>query len=58
MSIFLARKRHEKLENVIERSVVICDDEFIRPQHLLLVSGLNEDNEYENKNLKDASEHL
>ena len=27
---------------------------FIKPQHLLLVSSLNENNEYENKNLKDA----
>ena len=43
-----------ELENVIERSVVICDDDFIKPQHLLLVSSLNENNEYENKNLKDA----
>ena len=43
-----------ELENVIERSVVICDDEFIRSKHLLLVSSLNENNEYENKNLKDA----
>ena len=43
-----------ELENVIERSAVICDDEFIKPQHLLLVSSLNENNEYENKNLKEA----
>ena len=43
-----------ELENVIERSAVICDDDFIEPQHLLLVSSLNENNEYDNKNLKDA----
>jgi Nif-specific regulatory protein len=43
-----------ELENVIERSVVICDDDFIRPQHLLLVNSLNENDEYGNKKLKDA----
>ncbi len=43
-----------ELENVIERSAVICDDDYIQPQHLLLVNSFNENNEYENKNLKDA----
>lgn len=43
-----------ELENVIERSAVICDDDFIKPQHLLLVNSLNETKEYDNKNLKDA----
>ncbi|MBI9108732.1 MAG: sigma 54-interacting transcriptional regulator [Spirochaetales bacterium] len=43
-----------ELENVIERSAVICDDDVIRPQHLLLVNNFNENDEYENKKLKDA----
>lgn len=43
-----------ELENVIERSVVICDDDIIKTQHLLLVNSLNENDVYENKKLKDA----
>lgn len=42
-----------ELENVIERSVVICDDEFIQSHHLLLVNNNNEE-VYDSKNLKDA----
>lgn len=42
-----------ELENVIERSVVICDESEIQPRHLLL-TGKDEKADYEGKPLKDA----
>ena len=43
-----------ELENVIERSVVICDDELIQTNHLLLTSSGDGVDDFDNKNLKEA----
>ncbi|MBI9100819.1 MAG: sigma 54-interacting transcriptional regulator [Spirochaetales bacterium] len=43
-----------ELENVVERAVVICDEERIQPSHLIL-SNIDEDNDvYGGKTLKEA----
>ncbi len=43
-----------ELENVIERSVVICDEDFIKPQHLLLFNNADQAGDYDKSSLKDA----
>ncbi len=44
-----------ELENVIERAVVISDEDYIRPQHLILeTGGMKQDDMYSGKNLKEA----
>ena len=44
-----------ELENVVERAVVICPEDFIRVQDLILdTSGMSGNDEYSGKQLKDA----
>lgn len=44
-----------ELENTIERAVVISQDEFIKPESLILNAGIqNESDDYSGKTLKDA----
>ncbi|MBN2050067.1 MAG: sigma 54-interacting transcriptional regulator [Spirochaetales bacterium] len=44
-----------ELENVIERAVVITDDDYIRPQHLILeTAGMKHEDAYVGKNLREA----
>lgn len=43
-----------ELENAVERAVVICRDEYIRPQDLILSSNRGQGDEYAAKSLKDA----
>jgi Nif-specific regulatory protein len=43
-----------ELENAVERAVVICRDEYIRPQDLILSSNRGHGDEYAAKSLKDA----
>lgn len=44
-----------ELENVVERAVVICRDDYIQPQHLMLNDGeANAEENYQGKTLKDS----
>ena len=44
-----------ELENVVERAVVICADEYIEPRDLILSSsGAGDDDSFSGKSLKDA----
>ena len=44
-----------ELENVIERAVVICDDDYIHPKHLILDTGdMKNEDVFSGKNLKEA----
>jgi len=44
-----------ELENVVERAVVICSDDYIEPKDLILsTAGANDNGSYSGKKLKDA----
>ena len=43
-----------ELENVVERAVVICSDEYIGPRDLILSSEATDEGAYSGKSLKDA----
>jgi Nif-specific regulatory protein len=43
-----------ELENVVERAVVICREDYIKPQDLILSTNRNHDDVYAAKTLKDA----